>query len=161
MDAHARLDAPCAPAELFAWVDDLSRYPRWMGLVHRVEVEPAGPDDEPAWMVELRARVGPLARSKRLRMVRTQRDQDRTVVFERRESDGRSHSPWILRVEVRPTANGDGGGGNADAAAHSSLDVHLHYGGRLWTGGLLERALADEIERGRDRLYELVSSPTR
>jgi hypothetical protein len=139
---------------LFAWVDDLSRYPRWMGLVHRVESQPAD-DDAPAWLVELRARVGPLARSKRLRMVRTEIEPNRTVVFERRESDGRGHSPWVLRVEVRPVADGSDGHDPL-----SSLEVHLHYGGRLWTGGLLERALADEIERGREKLYELVSSPT-
>jgi hypothetical protein len=160
MDARARLDAPCAPEDLFAWVDDLARYPQWMGLVHRVEQEPVASDGERAWMVELRARVGPLARSKRLRMVRTQLQPHHTVVFERREADGRTHSPWILRVEVRPTTNGAGADGAAPRP-HSSLDVHLHYGGRLWTGGLLERALADEIERGRERLYELVSSPTR
>ncbi len=135
-------------------MDDLSRYPRWMALVHRVEPLPPG-EDGPAWMVELRARVGPLARSKRLRMVRTETAPDRTAVFERRESDGRAHSPWVLRVEVRPIDDGSDG-----RDPLTSLDVHLHYGGRLWTGGLLERALSDGIERGRETLYDLVSSPT-
>jgi hypothetical protein len=34
----------------------------------------------------------------------------------------------------------------------------LHYGGALW-GPVLERLLADEIERGRARLLALVSAP--
>ena len=60
----------------------------------------------------------------------------------------------MLRVEVRPIDDGSDG-----RDPLTSLDVHLHYGGRLWTGGVLERALADGIERGRETLYELVSSP--
>jgi hypothetical protein len=47
------------------------------------------------WDVELRARLGPLARSKRLRMVRTVRDPETfTATFERDQADGRNHSPW-------------------------------------------------------------------
>ena len=40
----------------------------------------------------------------------------------------------------------------------SRLQVHLHYGGALWTGGVLERALADQITNGRERLTRLVGS---
>jgi hypothetical protein len=81
-------------------------------------------------------------------MVRTARDPvGRTVTFERAELDGRRHAPWVLRAVV---TEGDG----------SELDVHLHYGGRLWSGGVLERVLADSITDGRQRLLELVS-PTR
>ena len=40
----------------------------------------------------------------------------------------------------------------------STLDMHLHYGGALWTGGVLERVLADQIRNGRDRLAALVSA---
>jgi hypothetical protein len=53
-------------AALFEQVATLDRYPPWMRLVHRVE--PLAADDgRPAWWVELRARVGPFARSKQLR----------------------------------------------------------------------------------------------
>ena len=152
VDVRAELDAPCPPAQLFAWVDDLADYPSWMRLAHRVDAAP--PDEEvdgggPAWQVELRTRLGPLARSKRLRMVRTRHEPTELVVFERRETDRRRHSPWVLTA--RTVAAGEG----------SQLRVHLHYGGGLWTGGVLERALADEIERGRERLIELVSEPRR
>lgn len=142
MDVHATLAAPCRPDELFAFVDDLARYPMWVDLVHRAQlVEGAATE----WQVELRARLGPLARSKQLRMQRTVHDVDTCVaVFERHEIDGRRHSPWVLRAEV--CAEGDG----------SRLQMHLHYGGGLWTGGVLERALADQITNGRERLLSLV-----
>ncbi|MGD9702416.1 MAG: SRPBCC family protein [Acidimicrobiia bacterium] len=152
VDVRAELDAPCTPEELFGWVDDLADYPSWMRLAHRVDA--TEPDEElddggPAWQVELRARLGPLARSKRLRMVRTRLEPGELVVFERRETDRRRHSSWVLTARTLPSGSG------------SRLHVHLHYGGGLWTGGVLERALADEIERGRERLIELVSGPTR
>jgi ribosome-associated toxin RatA of RatAB toxin-antitoxin module len=142
VDVHASLEAPCTPDELFAFVDDLDRYPRWLDLVHRADG--VGTDE---WQVELRARLGPLARSKRLRMRRTVHDPERHLaVFERHEVDGRRHSPWVLRAEVL----GDAGG--------SALRMHLHYGGALWTGGVLERALGDQITNGRERLLALVRS---
>lgn len=150
MDVHAELSAPCRPDELFGWVDDLSRYPAWTTLVHRVEPAAPGPDGRPAWSVELRARLGPMARSKRLRMVRTVHEHPSGAVFERAELDGRAHSPWVLTVELTP--QGD---------TRTDLAVDLHYGGSLWTGGLLERALTDQIETGRDRLHDLVSGRTR
>ncbi len=144
MDVRASLDAPCAAAELFAFVDDLGTYPAWVDLVHRaVPVE--GVDHE--WQVELRARLGPLARSKQLRMRRTEFDPSaHRVVFERHEVDGRRHSPWVLTATVDETPEG------------SSLQMHLHYGGALWTGGVLERTLADQITNGRERLLALVRS---
>ena len=145
MDVHAALEADCDADTLFAYVDDLGRYPSWMDLVHRVE--PLGGDGSPAWQVELRARVGPLARSKRLRMQRTVHDTEaRRVVFERAEADGKRHSAWVLSAEV----------GHSDG--RTTLDMHLYYGGALWTGGVLERVLADQIRNGRDRLAALVSA---
>jgi hypothetical protein len=146
MDVHATLDAPCSPARLFAFVDDLARYPAWMPLAHRVEPFAVVDGDRPAWQVELRARVGPLARSKRLRMERTVHDAEQhRVTFERAEADGRRHSPWVLRASVEP--RGD----------ECTLHMHLHYGGALWTGGVLERTLADQITGGRERLVALVA----
>ena len=145
VDVHASLEAPCSPEELFAFVDDLGRYPAWIGLVHAAD--PMDADGEPEWQVELRARLGPLARSKRLRMRRTVHDTAAHVaVFERHEVDGKQHSPWVLRAEVSPSSEG------------AALQMHLHYGGGLWTGGVLERALADQITNGRERLLALVRS---
>lgn len=148
MDVTASLDAPCAPAELFALIEDLGVYPRWLDLVHRAEPEPAPESSAPvapAWRVDLRARLGPLARSKRLRMERTEHDAGTgRVRFERRELDGRRHAPWVLTATVE--SDGDG----------SALTMHLHYGGKLWTGGVLERVLNEQIQQGRTRLLNLV-----
>jgi hypothetical protein len=146
MDVTAGLGAPCAPAELFVLVDDLARYPEWLDLIARATTEAGSP---PAWSVDLRARLGPLARSKRLRMVRTEHDPvAHRVRFERQELDDRRHSPWVLDAQVAEVADG------------SALEMHLHYGGKLWTGGVLERALTDQIEQGRERLLAL-TRPTR
>jgi hypothetical protein len=92
--------------------------------------------------------VGPLARSKRLRMTRTRLEPEHLAVFERAERDSRHHSPWILRAEVTP------------APAGSHLEMQLHYGGSLW-GAVIERLLRDEIDESRDRLLALVSGRTR
>jgi hypothetical protein len=87
-----------------------------------------------------------LARSKRLRMVRTELDAPRKVTFERRELDGRQHAAWRLQAEI------------ADTSAGTTLTMRLHYGGGLW-GPVLERVLGDEIQRSRPRLLALLASP--
>jgi hypothetical protein len=143
VDVTAELDAPCAPEVLFEVVEDLGRYPQWLDIVPRAGPE-QGRGDEPEWTVDLRGRLGPFARSKRLRMVRTTHDVPARVVFERRELDGREHSPWVLSAEVAPT--GESG---------SRLTMHLHYGGGLW-GPVLERLLRDEIEQSKPRLLALL-----
>lgn len=154
MDVTADLAAPCPPERLFAEVGDLSAYPAWLTIVPRAE--PADADDGdpgPAWSVELRGRLGPLARSKRLRMVRTELVDGQRVRFERRELDGRQHSPWVLEAEVTPVAApADAPGG----AVGSRLEMHLHYGGSFG-GSLLERMLDDEITRSRPALLARVA----
>lgn len=145
MDVTATLEAPVAPAALFAWVDDLSQYPHWLDIVPRAAAaEPHPHDVGPAWSVDLRGRFGPFARSKRLRMVRTACEPHRHARFERAEHDGRDHSPWVLDAEVDGTDD------------LSRLTMRLHYGGRLWMPAL-DRLLADEIERSRPRLLALLA----
>jgi hypothetical protein len=145
MDLSADLSAGCPAPELFAWVDDLARYPDWLAIVTRAERYAAEPA---AWSVDLTGRLGPFARSKRLRMARTVHEPPRLAVFERREEDGRQHARWVLRAEVEPTGDG------------SRLGMRLRYEGALW-GPVLERLLADEIDRGRERLLSLVGGPAR
>ncbi|MCB1006842.1 MAG: SRPBCC family protein [Acidimicrobiales bacterium] len=144
MDVTESLEVASAPAAVFAWVDALDRYPRWLDIVVRAESADAAPGDPgPAWRVDLRGRLGPLSRAKRLRMVRTVHDAPRRAVFERREVDGRSHSPWVLDATVDPAPSG------------ARLTMRLHYGGSLW-GPVLERMLRDEVERSRPRLAAAV-----
>jgi hypothetical protein len=143
---------PAPPTDVFPFVEALDRYPGWLRLVHvATQLETGDADGDPAWSVELQARVGPFARSKQLRMVRSRHEPDRLVEFERAEVDGRHHARWTLRVEVEPTTD-----------ASSLITMHLAYDGALWTGGLLDRVLDDEIRRGRVGLTALVSGePTR
>ncbi|HSM65411.1 MAG TPA: SRPBCC family protein [Ilumatobacteraceae bacterium] len=132
----------------FAMVDDLGRYPEWMDLVHEVTDVPSG--ERPTWEVELQARVGPFARSKRLRMERTVHDPNRRVVFERREVDGRSHSPWVLDSTLEPLGD-----------SRVLLTMVLTYGGNLWAGAVLERVLDDHVERGTEALAALLAPTVR
>ena len=140
VDIEAELTAPCRPEALFAWVGDLGRYPRWLEIVTR-----ADPQDDGSWAVDLRGRLGPLARTKRLRMVRTELVEPTRAVFERAELDGRDHSPWTLTADV------------VDDGGASRLAMQLHYGGGLFEP-LIERVLRDEIERSRERLLGLVTA---
>ena len=149
MELTAELDAACSPAELFSWVEDLDRYPAWLGIVTRaVRDDGDGSWDDAvrgAWIVDLEARLGPVARAKRLRMERTEHDPSGRVVFERRELDGRVHGRWVLRAEV-----------TSPEGAQSHLAMRLHYDGRLW-GPAVAAVLQREIEASSRRLLALVS----
>ena len=144
METTAALQARCDLGTLFAEVESLDRYPAWLDIVPKATAAPSDEGDTgPAHFVTLRANVGPLARSKRLRMVRTVHD-DRTVRFERREVDGRDHSSWILDATVS----------EVDATT-SSLSMRLHYGGSLWVP-MLDRLLQSTIQSSRTRLAAIV-----
>ena len=145
---QATLQAPCSVAELFGWVSDLSRYPAWLELVRRAEPHTAHAGTAldgtaPAWSVVLAASVGPLRRSKKLTMVRTQLEADRHARFERSEPDGKLHAAWVLDAEVRA------------ASGASELVMTMSYDGSWW-GPLIERVLAEQIEAARPRLIALV-----
>ena len=131
-------------ADVFEQLSTLDRYPRWMRLVHRAD---ALPDDDgrPAWRVELRARVGPFARSKQLRMVRTVHEPPRHVRFERVQDDDRDHAAWILSATVDEVEGG------------ALVVTELSYSGALWGSSVLERVLEDEIHRGKVALRGLVT----
>ncbi len=152
MDIEARLTTPAAPSRVLALVDDLGVYPQWMPLVHRAEPIVGVAD---AWNVELRAKVGPFARSKKLRMVRSayertegaERGDVARIVFERREIDERQHAMWRLTATVT-AANSAAGG--------AELVMHLHYDGRLFVS-VVEAILRQNIDAGRVRLAELLA----
>ena len=125
------------PDAVFAHVSTLDAYPAWLRIVH--DVEPVDDTTIPTWMVELRARVGPFARSKRLRMCRTEIVANESVVFERSEIDGREHAMWRLQVDLEPVADG------------TLVTMRLAYDGSHWSGPVLERVLGDEVrERAAD-----------
>jgi hypothetical protein len=142
------LVAPVPSAALFHHVGDLGMYPAWMPLIHDVQPLADDADGSPVWLVELRATVGPFARSKRLRMRRTHHDVDQLAVFERSENDDRQHSPWILRAALVPID---------DAGVTTTLTMTMIYGGSLWAGPALERVLDDQVRRGSEALLALVT----
>ena len=144
MQTSESVVVPASPHDLFPHVSRLEAYPPWLRLVHRAEL--VSDEPLPTWDVELRARVGPFARSKRLRMQRVDVQPDRGARFERAEVDGREHSMWSLRVELEPSDDG------------TVLTMHLAYDGKLWTGGVLERVLDDEVRRARVKLVDLLAS---
>lgn len=129
-----------APSRVLPFIADLSHYPQWMPLVHAVN--DLGDD---SWSVELRAKLGVLARSKKLRMMRTQ-CSDSSVVFERVESDGKAHAPWVLRVSLTPVADG------------SEVEMDLSYGGALWSAGILDKVLAHAVEQGKLGLVRITQA---
>lgn len=125
-------------SQVLPFVNDLSRYPQWMPLVHSVQ-----PDGDASWNVELRAKVGVFARSKRIRMTRIT-NTDSAVVFERNELDGRQHSPWRLAATISGADNS------------CTVTMNLEYGGTLWTAGVLDRVLASQVDAGKANLAKVV-----
>ena len=149
MDLSEELRTGASTNELYRFVADLENYPEWLGLVVRAEPESATSDAKhgggegeevgPAWRVELRGRIGPFARSKRLRMVQTFAESPQFVRFEREEIDGRDHAVWRLEARIDPSENG------------ANLTMDLHYGGSRF-GPMLAPILRDEIRKGRRAL---------
>lgn len=143
-------------SSVFELVDDLSSYPEWMALVHDVEPVDAAVGeqvggDSAVWEVELQAQVGPFARSKRLRMQRTEHVPSSRVRFERVEIDGREHAPWVLAAVLAPVLAESTGDPQL-----VELTMTLTYGGNLWTGAVLQRVLDDHVEQGAQALKALV-----
>jgi hypothetical protein len=144
MDIRVDVDLACSVKDLLPLINDLGQYPRWMGLVHAVVPEA----DNQAWQVELRGKIGPFARSKRLRMVQVETSSAEHLRFERAEVDGRSHSAWVLEAKVSQK--------DAAIPRTTTLNMTLQYSGRLFSS-VVERALHDEIEASKQRLRKLVA----
>jgi hypothetical protein len=137
----AELDAD--PDAVAAVLRDLERYPDWLDIVTAAEPTNAARGDAgPAWLVTLRAKVGPFARSKRLRMVRMIDDPGQ-LRFVRAEVDGRDHASWILDARL-----GD--------ERPCSVEVELSYGGGLWSTPL-EAILGSQATDAVPRLQALVT----
>ena len=132
------MELPVDQSLVHPYVSDLKKFEEWMPLIH--SVESAGDN---VWNIELRAKVGLLARSKRLRMRRTSNTPE-LIVFERDESDGRNHSAWTLKVNTEPSQSG------------CVVTMELSYGGALWTAGILDRVLASQVEAGKAGLTRVV-----
>ena len=138
MKTSVRVVLPASGERVFDYLCDLNSYADLIPLVHAVAGSMSA--GERVWDVELRAKVGPFARSKKLRMKRSVCEPYEKIVFVRDENDSREHADWTLEVDV--AANGAG----------CAVEIKLEYGGRLWTAGVMERVLHDNIEEGTRRL---------
>ena len=137
MDITADVELEATVEKVRAFIAELDRYPGWLSIVAKAEPLAYGAGRQ-AWAVELRAKVGPLARSKRLRMVRTI-DESEHLRFERDELDGRDHAQWTLDAYLDQTSSG------------TRLQMVLHYSGGFGSG-VVQRLLSDEIEASKGRL---------
>ena len=145
MDVEARARLAVPPERAHAVLADLATYPAWLGIVQRAEPAGAHPEDTgPAWWVDIGARLGPLRRTKRVRMVRTGCEVPDRVRFERVEHDGRTHPEWILTGLLEPVRGTGGREG-------SELSMHLHYGGSR-SLPVADVVLAAEVRRAGGRL---------
>lgn len=135
-------ETEASPDHLFEVVRDLTNYPHWLDVVDAVDPVPDSPD---AWLVTLKARVGPFARSKRLRMVRTENTEP-SVRFERQELDGKDHSSWVLAATVSPSE---------DEPMASEVELVLDYDGAMWSG-LLDGVLGAAADRATKKLQAYV-----
>jgi hypothetical protein len=119
---------------VLAAVKDLSGYPSWSGIVLAAKAA-----DDGAWLVDIGARLGPLRRSKRLRMVSADTADPWQCRFERQELDEREHSDWVLAATVTRLPEG------------AQLTMDLSYGGGMWLPGL-DLVLDAEIRAAGRRL---------
>ena len=139
------MDTKATPDELFAVVSDIANYPEWLELVAKAEPAEAETGDVgAAWFITLRAAVGPLARSKRLRMVVVESRSPEHLTLERSEIDGRDHSTWRLTSGVTAVEESAG------------LTLGLHYDGKFWNS-VLDAVLARQIEATRPRLRDYLA----
>lgn len=143
VEVTATLETSSDPTRVFNVISDLDNYPAWLSILPKVERV-----DDSTWQVELQGKIGPLARSKRLRMIRTEQTRPHHVRFEREELDGRRHSAWTLEAEIGPTPS-----------SSCTLTMRLHYGGSFGDQ-LIERMLRSEIEASRPRLLEILELDT-
>ena len=136
-----------APVEkVFETLRDLIIFQTLLEFVDSVEPETSESDSElAAWQVTLRARIGPLSRMKRLRMVRTKNITNSHIIFSREETDGKDHADWTLKIGL-----------SSLDAKESTIALEIAYGGKLWSGSV-DKALYSEIESAQKKLDEILS----
>ena len=139
MQHRSFVDLPVPAGTVRPYVAELDSYRSWMPVIHDVERL-----DDTTWRVELRAKLGVFARSKRLTMVRTL-DAPGEIVFERREDDGRTHAAWVMKVWI------------SDHGQECRVTIELVYDGNLWASGVLDKILAAQVEAGKRNLAALVA----
>lgn len=147
MNVEASFEAPCTPELLFSIVEDLGNITPWLDLLGGAEPSPADPADTgPAWGATFAIKLGPLTKTKDVRLVRIVHSPQADVVYERHEVpvEGRDVAQiamWRLTMTVSPTDAG------------SALHVHVFYGGDA-LGDMAEGILTKELNKSRPALLK-------
>lgn len=142
MDVTLGAKMNAAPAAVLAEIEDLPGYPDWHGMVHAVE-----PDGD-GWLVDLKGRLGPFTKTKRVRLVRVESTVPGQVRFVRKELDRTDYGGWELQGTVEP-ATGDG---------PCTLRFRLLYDGSSPLTSMLEPVLRAETHRSADRLRQRLAA---
>lgn len=143
MQKNLTINIKAKPKQLFDVVADLETYPEWLELVDNVQTGDS--QHQSAWLVTLKARLGPISRSKKLRMVKSVNYPK--VEFERAETLTKDFSQWKMLAEVSESSEG------------STVNIELSYGGRFWSS-TLEKVMESQIERVAKRLESYVNEDT-
>lgn len=131
-----------APAAVLAEIEDLPGYSDWHGMVHAVEADGDG------WLVDLKGRLGPFTKTKRVRLVRAESTVPGEVRFVRKELDRTDYGGWELQGTVEP-ATGEG---------PCTLRFRLLYDGSSPLTSMLEPVLRAETHRSADRLRQRLAA---
>lgn len=149
MNVEASFDAPCTPELLFSIVEDLTNITPWLDLLGGADPSPVDPSDAgPAWDATFAIKLGPLTKTKDVRLVRIVHTPPTDVVYERHEfpiegKDTSQIAMWRLTLRVTPTDTG------------SSLHVHVFYGGDA-LGDMAEGILTKELKKSRPALRKAI-----
>lgn len=124
---------------VFTALRDLETYTEWLSFIDSIEkVEIQGEDQ--SWIVVLRSQLGPFARMKKLRMVKSSEHLGRSVCFSRSEVDAKEHSSWDLEVSCSSLDD-----------ANTKVALTVSYGGKFWSRPL-ETAFNSHVEEAKTRL---------
>ena len=108
-------------------------------------MDSATQNNDDSWTVILLAKIGPLARSKKLRMIQTESstldDGSHSVKFERSEvGDKAEYATWKFSAEVFEVQG---------ERSTCEVDIYLEYGGSLWNdnlGFILDKYISRSID---------------
>tara|TARA_X000000368_G_scaffold72020_1_gene52639 strand:+ start:3043 stop:3501 length:459 start_codon:yes stop_codon:yes gene_type:complete len=118
-----RTETVTVPAEVkrsFCALSDLATYTQWLDFI--ASVEPIESEEDPVWMLVLKAQLGPFSRMKKLRMVKVASEPHRLIRFERKEISGRDASDWSIDVNFE----------QLDLET-TKITFAVSYSGKLWT----------------------------
>ncbi len=147
MNVEATFEAPCEPELMFSLMEDLENITPWLDLLGGAERTTADPSDVgPAWDATFAIKLGPLTKTKDVRLVQIVHEPYEKVVYERHElpiegKDASQIAMWRLTMKVSPTDTG------------SLLYVHVFYGAEA-LGDMAEGILTKELNKARPALLE-------